>query len=70
MVIEHCAISQRGISKLSFLEKGYAINLYNYIRFLRIVIIPFIYQHYGNGHYWLWIDLESAHYANKTLTVL
>ena len=70
MVMEHCAISQCGISKLSFSEAGYAVNHYNYIRFLRIAIIPFIRQHHGNGHYWLWIDLESAHYANNTLTVL
>ena len=68
--MKHCAISQSGISKLSFLEVGYAVNHYNYIRFLCIAIIPFIRQHHGNGHYWLWIDLESAHYANKTLTVL
>ena len=70
MVMEHCAISLCGISKLSFLEVGYTVNHYNYVRFLRIAIIPFIHQYHGNGHYLLWIDLESAHYANNTLTVL
>ena len=67
MVKEHCTISQCGISKLSFLEKGYAFYHHNHIRFF---CIPFIHQHYGNGLYWLWMDLESAHYANDTLTFL
>ena len=68
MVIEYCAISQHDVSKLSFLEVGYAVNRHNYIRFLRIAIIPFIRQHHGNGRYWLWMHLESAHYTNDTLT--
>ena len=67
--MEHCAISQYAILKLSFLEVDFAVN-HHYIRFLRIAIIPFIRQYQGNGHYCLWIDLESAHYANNTLTVL
>ena len=65
-VVEYCAISQSGISKLSFLETGYTVNHYNYIRFICIAIIPLICQHLGNGYYWLWMDLESAHYANDT----
>ena len=40
------------------------------IRFFRIAITPFIHQHHGNGCYWLWMDLESAHYTNDTLTFL
>ena len=69
MVMEHCAFSQSGISKLSFSEVGYAVN-YHYIRFLQIAIILFIRQNHGNGRYWLRIDLESAHYANDALIVL
>ena len=70
MVMEHGAISQCRISKLSFLEAGYAVNHHNYVRFLSTTIIPLIRQHHGNGHYWLWIVLESAHYANDTLAFL
>ena len=70
MVMEHCAISQHGISKLSFLEAGYAVNCHNYIRFLRIAVIPFIHQHHGKGCYWLWMNLASSHYANDTLIFL
>ncbi len=40
------------------------------MRFLCITIIPLIPQHHGNGHYWLWMDLASAHYTNDTLTFL
>ncbi len=70
MVMEHCAISQYGVSKLSFLEVGYEVNHHNDIRFLPIAIIPFIHQHRGNGCYWLWMDLASAHYPNNTLTFI
>ena len=70
MVVEHCAIFRCGISNLSFLEAGYAVNYHNYLRFLSIAIIPLIRHHSGNGCYWLWMDLDSAHYANDTLTFL
>ena len=66
--MEHSAIFQHGTSKWSFSEAGYAFN-HHYIRFLRIAIIPLIHQH-GNGRYWLWMDLEGAHYANNTVTFL
>ena len=51
-------------------EVGYAVYCHNYIRFLRITVIPFIRQHHGSGCYWLWIDLVSSHYTNNTLTFL
>ncbi len=49
----HCTISQCGISKLSFLVAGYALNCYNYIRFLHTAIIPFIHQLHSNECYWM-----------------
>ena len=67
--MEHCNISQRGYSKLSF-RTWVTINHHNYIRFLRIALIPFIHSHHGSGCYWLWMDLASAHYTNNTLTYL
>ena len=48
----------------------YAVNRHNYIRFLRIAVIPFIRWHHGSGFYWLWMDLASAYYTNNTLTFL
>ena len=69
MVMEHCALSQCGISKLSFSEAGYTVSHNNCIRFLQIAIIPFICRHHGNGCYWLRIDLENVHYTNNTLIV-
>ena len=70
MVMVHCAISQSGISKLSFLEAGYAVNCHNFIRFLCIAVIPFIHQHHIVGRCWLWMDMASAHFANDMLAVL
>ena len=55
------------------MEAGYAVNRHNYIRFLCIPAIPVIRvicQYHSNGHYWLWMYLASAHYANDTLTFL
>ncbi len=52
------------------LEVDYTVNRHNYIRFLRIAVIPFIRRHHGSGCYWLWMDLASAHYTNNTLTFL
>ncbi len=68
MVIVHCA--QSGISKLSFLEVGYAVNRHNFIRFLCIAVIPFIHHHHGYGCYWLWMDLASAHCPKNMLELL
>ena len=50
----HCTISQCGISKLSFLVAGYALNRHNYIRFLHTAVIPFIRQLHSNERYWTW----------------
>ena len=66
----HCAISQSGISKLSFLEAGYAGNRHNFIRYLCMAVIPFIRLHHGYWRYWLWMDLASAHYANNMPVLL
>ena len=57
MVIVHCAISQSGILKLSFLEAGYTFTHHNFIRFLCIVVILFIRQHLVMGvigYGWTW----------------
>ena len=69
LVMMHCTIFQSGISKLSFLEAGYAVNPHNFI-ILWIAVIPFIRQYRGYGRYWLQMDLASAHYANDMLVLL
>ena len=69
-LLVHVAISQKGMSELSFVEGGYAINRNNYIEILRRTVIPFIRANHRNGDYWLWMDLASAHYANDTLNFL
>lgn len=56
--------------KVVLSEADYTVNRHNYIRFLRIAVIPFIPQHHGSGCYWLWIDPVSTYYTNNTLTFL
>ncbi len=56
--------------KVVLSEVGNTVNHYNYIRFLRIDVIPFIHWHHGSRCYWLWMDLASAHYTTNTLTFL
>ena len=69
-LLVHCAISPRGISELSFVESGYAVNRHVYINMLRKTVVPFIRQHHANQRYWFWMDLASAHFANDTLALL
>ena len=47
---------------------GNAINHNHqvYITILRMQVIPFIREKYGNCRYYFWPDLASAHYANAT----
>ena len=66
-MLVHAAISQKGISELSFVEGGYAINRHRYIEILGATVIPFIRENHSNGNYFLWMDLASAHFANETL---
>ncbi len=67
--MEHCTIFQSSVSRLSF-RRWVTVNHHNYIRFLRIALIPFIRSHHGSGSYWVWMDLASAHYTNNTLAYL
>ena len=61
-LFEHGAVCylskwQFKVSKLSFLQGGYAVNRHNFIRFLCIAVIPFICQHLimgVNGYGWTW----------------
>ena len=69
-LLVHCAISPKGVSELSFVEGGYAINRHAYIQILRSTVVPFIRRHHSNGRYYFWMDLASAHYANDTLAFL
>ena len=69
-LLVHCAISPKGVSDLTFVEGGYAINRHDYIRILRQTVVPFIQENHGDGRYWFWMDLASAHYANDTLDFL
>lgn len=69
-LLVHAAISTRGVSELTFIEGGYAVNRFVYIEILRKTVVPFIRRHHSNGRYWFWPDLASAHYANDTLDFL
>ena len=53
--------------KVVLSEVGNTVNHHNYIRFLRIAVIPFIRRHYGSGCYWLLMNLASAHCTNNML---
>ena len=69
-LLVHCAISPKGVSKISFVEGGYAVNAQRYIQMLRQAVVPFICANHSNGRYWFWMDLASAHFANATLDFL
>ena len=56
-LLVHCAISPKGVSELSFVEGGYAINRHDYIRILRQKVVPFIRANHGDGRYWFWMDI-------------
>ena len=57
-------ISPEGVSKPFMTKSGMAINKQQYLRFLRMRLVPFINKHHKNGDYLFWPDLASSHYAD------
>lgn len=69
-LLVHATISQRGISKLFFVPAGNAVNAEVYMDILRTRVIPFIREKHADRRYFFWMDLASAHFANRTLEYL
>ena len=62
------AISPKGMTRPIFLQSGLAVNRYFYSeRCIKIVMVPFIREHYPKGGYVFWPDLASSHYAGYTI---
>lgn len=63
-------ISPEGVSKPFMFKSGMAINKQQYLKFLRMRLVPFINEHHKNGEYLFWPDLASSHYAQDVIDFL